>query len=67
MKLEMSEYHYFDDITSEFKLTPTEMQVPIPRYYVVDAQNTIRDRYAFISSVRGQVDKPKVKVVRVLA
>lgn len=65
VNLELSEYHYFDDILSEFKLTPTEMQIPIPKYYVMDAQSTIRDRHAFINSVRGQMDKPKFKVLNI--
>ncbi|EUB64243.1 IQ and AAA domain-containing protein [Echinococcus granulosus] len=61
VKLDLSEYHYFDDILSEFKLTPTEIQVPIPKYFVVDAQNTIRDRHAFINSVRSQLGTTQVK------
>ncbi|VDK33316.1 unnamed protein product [Taenia asiatica] len=55
VKLDLSEYHYFDDIILELKLTPSEIQVPIPKYFVVDAQNTIRDRHAFIASVRSQL------------
>lgn len=62
VKLDLSEYHYFDDIISELKLTPTEIQVPVPRYFVVDAQNTIRDRNAFITSVRSQLGSALVKV-----
>ncbi|KAM7537402.1 hypothetical protein Aperf_G00000069183 [Anoplocephala perfoliata] len=46
---------------SEFKLTPSEMQIPIPKYYVVDAESVIRDRHAFISMVRSQIDVPTVK------
>ncbi|CDS42421.1 IQ and AAA domain containing protein 1 [Echinococcus multilocularis] len=61
VKLDLSEYHYFDDILSEFKLTPTEIQVPTPKYFVVDAQNTIRNRHAFINSVQSQLGTTQVK------
>ncbi|KAL5964794.1 Dynein regulatory complex protein 11, partial [Taenia solium] len=61
VKLDLSEYHYFDDIILELKLTPSEIQVPIPKYFVVDAQNTIRDRQAFIASVRSQLGATLVK------
>lgn len=66
MKLELCEYHYFDDIISEFKLTPPEIQIPIPKYYVVDAENVVKDRHAFISIVRSQIDVPNVKVSQIV-
>ncbi|KAM6938065.1 dynein regulatory complex protein 11 [Lycodopsis pacificus] len=30
---EFSEYHYMDDVLHDFKLTPADLEIPIPRYF----------------------------------
>ncbi|VDL92577.1 unnamed protein product [Schistocephalus solidus] len=37
VNLDVSEYHYIDDVLSDLKITPTDAQITIPRYYVQDA------------------------------
>lgn len=62
MKLQLSEYHDFDDIMSEFKVTPSDLRMPIPKYYVVDNESTLSDRRAFITNIRNRIDAPNAKV-----
>lgn len=62
VNLELSDYHYFDDLLSDMKLTPADAQVPIPKYFVVDAEKVIRDRHAFISSIRNQIEAVETPV-----
>ena len=38
VNLEFSEYHFFDDVLSDMKLTPADIEIPVPRYFTqVDA------------------------------
>uniref|UniRef100_A0A5K3F269 ATPase_AAA_core domain-containing protein n=1 Tax=Mesocestoides corti TaxID=53468 RepID=A0A5K3F269_MESCO len=60
-KLELADYHYFDDIICDLQLTPAELQVPIPKYYVVDVEKVIKDRHAFITNIRTQAEASSVK------
>uniref|UniRef100_A0A4W5LSZ3 Uncharacterized protein n=1 Tax=Hucho hucho TaxID=62062 RepID=A0A4W5LSZ3_9TELE len=34
VELEFSEFHYFDDVLQDLKLTPEDLEVPIPQYFV---------------------------------
>ncbi|VDK82740.1 unnamed protein product [Dibothriocephalus latus] len=52
VNLDVSEYHYIDDVLSDLKITPTDAQITIPRYYVQDAWKVIQDRAAFLSTIR---------------
>nr|CDS32561.1 IQ and AAA domain containing protein 1 [Hymenolepis microstoma] len=61
VKLELSECHNFDDIMSEFKITPSDLEIPIPKYYVIDNESTIRDRHSFITNVRNRIDSSQPK------
>ena len=33
VNLEFSEYHFFDDVLSDMKLTPADIEIPVPRYF----------------------------------
>ncbi|VDN99468.1 unnamed protein product [Rodentolepis nana] len=61
VKIELSECHNFDDIMSEFKVTPSDFEIPIPKYYVIDNESTIRDRHSFISNIRNRIDATNAK------
>ncbi len=63
VNLELSDYHYFDDILSDLKLTPSDALVPIPKYYVIQAEKIIKDRHAFIASIRSQIEQDNTKVI----
>ncbi|KAL7065338.1 hypothetical protein AAHC03_04689 [Spirometra sp. Aus1] len=52
VNLDVSEYHYIDDVLSDLKITPTDAQITIPRYYVQDAWKVIQDRAAFLNTIR---------------
>jgi len=44
VQLEFSEYHYFDDVLSDLKLTPDDIEIPIPRYFLQDNQLAMKER-----------------------
>jgi hypothetical protein len=44
VNLEFSEYHFFDDVLSDMKLTPADIEIPVPRYFTqVSALHRIID------------------------
>ncbi|KAG5445315.1 Dynein regulatory complex protein 11 [Clonorchis sinensis] len=53
VKLELSEYHYFDDILMDLKLTPNDVEIPIPKYFIFDNFRTLKDREHFLDQLLG--------------
>lgn len=44
VNLEYSEFHYFDDVLSDLKLTPTDIEMPIPRYFVLERAKALQEQ-----------------------
>lgn len=44
VNLDLSEFTYFDDLVSEFKILPIEMEVNIPKYYRKEREQEIQER-----------------------
>lgn len=44
VNLEFSEYHFFDDVLSDMKLTPADIEIPVPRYFTQENEKDIKDR-----------------------
>jgi len=44
VQLELSEYHYFDDVLSDLKLTPNDIEIPIPKYFILDNKQVFDER-----------------------
>ncbi|OON23875.1 hypothetical protein X801_00212 [Opisthorchis viverrini] len=53
VKLELSEYHYFDDILVDLKLTPNDVEIPIPKYFIFDNFRMLKDREHFLDQLLG--------------
>ncbi|XP_033471742.2 dynein regulatory complex protein 11-like [Epinephelus lanceolatus] len=34
VELELSEFHYFDDLLLDLKMTPKDLEIPVPRYFL---------------------------------
>jgi len=49
--LEYSEYHYFDDVLSDLKLTPNDIEIPIPKYFLHENKQVFKDREKQMSTV----------------
>ncbi|XP_076860476.1 dynein regulatory complex protein 11 isoform X2 [Brachyhypopomus gauderio] len=62
---EFSEFHYMDDIILDLKLTPEDLEIPIPRYFLSERSKVLHDRQQMLSSIldlMGIADKPKPAV-----
>lgn len=57
VKLEASEYNFFEDVLSDLKLTPDDMEIPIPKYFLINTKNQLNERERLLSNI---IDKLKV-------
>ncbi|XP_066521553.1 dynein regulatory complex protein 11 isoform X1 [Hoplias malabaricus] len=65
VELEFSEFHYFDDMLQDLKMTPEDLEVPIPRYFVRERMKALKERekmLAHILSKSGQLDQAPLPV-----
>ncbi|TRY95217.1 hypothetical protein DNTS_010028, partial [Danionella cerebrum] len=66
---EFSEYHYMDDIIQDLKLTPEDLEIPVPRYFIRERNKVLLDRDRMFAAIFNQMDsteKPSVPVMRML-
>uniref|UniRef100_A0AA85KA81 Uncharacterized protein n=1 Tax=Trichobilharzia regenti TaxID=157069 RepID=A0AA85KA81_TRIRE len=61
VKLELSEYHYFDDILIDLKLTPDDVEIPIPKYFVNENFRALRDREHFLEHILSSLKADEEK------
>lgn len=60
--LEHSEYHYFDDILADLKLTPKDIEIPIPKYFIYDNHRALKDRAHFFDKILLSTEPLEKKV-----
>nr|XP_034377693.1 dynein regulatory complex protein 11 isoform X2 [Arvicanthis niloticus] len=51
VELEMTEFHYFDDILQDLKLSPQQLDVPIPRYFLKERLEVIKGREKILAQI----------------
>ncbi|XP_026125142.1 dynein regulatory complex protein 11 isoform X2 [Carassius auratus] len=64
---EFSEYHYMDDIIQDLKLTPEDLEIPVPRYFIWERNKVLQDRERMFAAILNQMDvTEKPPVMRML-
>ncbi|XP_068959245.1 dynein regulatory complex protein 11 [Petaurus breviceps papuanus] len=51
VELEFSEFHYFDDILQDLKLSPEELDIPIPKYFLKEKMEVLREREKILAQI----------------
>ncbi|XP_042710459.2 dynein regulatory complex protein 11 isoform X2 [Chrysemys picta bellii] len=51
VELENSEFHYFDDILQDLKLSPEHIEIPIPRYFIKEKLKVLREREKILAQI----------------
>uniref|UniRef100_A0A670HUC0 IQ motif containing with AAA domain 1 n=1 Tax=Podarcis muralis TaxID=64176 RepID=A0A670HUC0_PODMU len=51
VELELSEYHYFDDILQDLKLAPENIEIPIPRYFIKEKIKVLKEREKILAQI----------------
>ncbi|KAM9475446.1 dynein regulatory complex protein 11-like [Clarias gariepinus] len=67
---EYSEYHYMDDVIQDLKLTPEDLEIPIPKYFINERRKVLQERDAFLSRILdqdGMLVKPEPTTTRILS
>ncbi|XP_029394863.1 dynein regulatory complex protein 11 isoform X5 [Mus pahari] len=70
VELEMTEFHYFDDILQDLKLSPQQLDVPIPRYFLKERLEVIKGREKILAQILTEcgLNLPNVKyAVKIIA
>ncbi|CAG5126509.1 unnamed protein product [Candidula unifasciata] len=55
INLEFSEYHYFDDVLSDLKLTPNDVEIPIPKYFVNERAKHLKEREKLLGQILAKM------------
>ncbi|XP_044182545.1 dynein regulatory complex protein 11-like [Acropora millepora] len=53
--LEFSEYHYFDDVLSDLKLTPDDIEIPIPKYFTYENSKVLQEREKMLGGILAKM------------
>ncbi|KAJ6666670.1 hypothetical protein lerEdw1_020394 [Lerista edwardsae] len=63
VELDLSEYHYMDHALQELKLTPADMEVPIPKYFLSEYPRMFQERREALSRILGRMSVGKTATV----
>uniref|UniRef100_A0A8C0NVB6 IQ motif containing with AAA domain 1 n=2 Tax=Canis lupus familiaris TaxID=9615 RepID=A0A8C0NVB6_CANLF len=63
VELELTEFHYFDDILQDLKLAPQQLDIPIPKYFLKEKLEVIKGREKILAQILTStgLDIPKKK------
>ncbi|KAM5228682.1 dynein regulatory complex protein 11 [Ctenodactylus gundi] len=63
VELELSEFHYFDDILQDLKLAPQQLDIPIPKYFLKEKLEAIKEREKHLAQILVDIglDMPHTK------
>uniref|UniRef100_A0A8C0AES6 IQ motif containing with AAA domain 1 n=1 Tax=Bos mutus grunniens TaxID=30521 RepID=A0A8C0AES6_BOSMU len=54
VELELTEFHYFDDILQDLKLEPQQLDIPIPKYFLKEKLEVIKGREKILSQILAE-------------
>ncbi|XP_060104197.1 IQ and AAA domain-containing protein 1-like [Heteronotia binoei] len=57
--LQLSEYHYLDHVLQELGLTPADLEVPIPRYFLSERAKALQERQEVLAEILARVAPSK--------
>nr|XP_033799974.1 dynein regulatory complex protein 11 isoform X6 [Geotrypetes seraphini] len=64
VELELSEFHYLDDILQDFKLSPEDLEIPIPKYFLKEKMKVLKEREKILAEIlSGEFQESELKEV----
>ncbi|XP_040297045.1 dynein regulatory complex protein 11 isoform X2 [Bufo bufo] len=66
VELEISEFHYFDDILQDLKLGPESLEIPIPKYFIKEKMKVLKDREQILSQILERSGAKETDMVKLL-
>ncbi|CAH1783239.1 unnamed protein product [Owenia fusiformis] len=55
VNLEFSEFHYFDDVLSDLKLTPSDIEIPIPQFFINERAKALKEREKLLGQILAKM------------
>uniref|UniRef100_A0A8C3S6H6 IQ motif containing with AAA domain 1 n=1 Tax=Chelydra serpentina TaxID=8475 RepID=A0A8C3S6H6_CHESE len=65
VEVENSEFHYFDDILQDLKLSPEHIEIPIPRYFIKEKLKVLREREKILAQILINAGLQDIKPVSI--
>ncbi|XP_074123574.1 IQ and AAA domain-containing protein 1-like [Sminthopsis crassicaudata] len=59
VQVDLSEYHCLDHVLQDLKLTPIELEIPIPKYFMLEQGKVLQDREALIEEIMERLGRRK--------
>ncbi|XP_026201035.1 dynein regulatory complex protein 11 isoform X2 [Anabas testudineus] len=53
---EFSEYHYMDDVLHDLKLTPIDLEIPIPCYFINECSKELQEQKMMLTDILKMVE-----------
>ncbi|XP_072508300.1 IQ and AAA domain-containing protein 1-like [Notamacropus eugenii] len=61
VQVDLSEYHCLDHVLQDLKLTPADLEVPIPRYFMLEQRKVLQDREEWITEILEKIERRGTK------
>lgn len=62
IRLEFSEYHFFDDVLQDLKLTPSDIELPVPKYFIIEKVEAIQEKEKLLQEILAHMSPQESKV-----
>lgn len=62
IRLEFSEYHFFDDVLQDLKLTPNDIELPVPKYFIIEKVEAIQEKEKLLQEILAHMSPQESKV-----
>lgn len=56
INLELSEYHFFDDVLQDLKLTPNDIELPIPKYFLLEKVEAFLEKEKLLVEILSHME-----------
>ena len=57
--LEHNDFQYFDEILSDMKLTPNNIEIPVPKFFRRDQQKALKEREKLLETYHAPISGRK--------
>uniref|UniRef100_M3XIE1 Zgc:153738 n=1 Tax=Latimeria chalumnae TaxID=7897 RepID=M3XIE1_LATCH len=64
VQCEFSEYHYVDDIVQDLKLTPEDIEIPIPKYFINEKMKILKEREMVLAQILKRLGTGEIEIKR---
>ncbi|XP_036616441.1 IQ and AAA domain-containing protein 1-like [Trichosurus vulpecula] len=61
VQVDLSEYHCLDHVLQDLKLTPADLEVPIPKYFMLEQRKVLQDREEMMAEILEKIGRKDAK------